>query len=111
APDRTWIDQIPTDGGEAALQFCRALVGQIGSSPAAAIGCEDENFLNHQVDASTSHDIEPELSVVIPVYNEVENIPVLYGPLTTVLEGANINFEIVFVDDGSGDESVRRLNE
>jgi polyisoprenyl-phosphate glycosyltransferase len=111
APDRNWLDQIPTDDAEAALQFCRALVRQIGSSPAAAIGCEHENFLNPQVDASTSHDIEPELSVVIPVYNEVENIPVLYGRLITVLEDANINFEIIFVDDGSGDESVRRLNE
>ena len=56
-------------------------------------------------------DTEPELSVVIPVYNEVENITVLYARLIAVLEGANINFEIVFVDDGSGDESVRRLNE
>ena len=68
-------------------------------------------FSNPQLDASTLRDIEPELSVVIPVYNEVENIPVLYAQLVAVLEGANINFEIVFVDDGSSDESVRKLNE
>jgi polyisoprenyl-phosphate glycosyltransferase len=109
APDRNWLDQIPTDDAEAALQFCRALVRQIDSSAAPAI--ERESFLNPQLDASTLRDIEPELSVVIPVYNEVDNIPVLYGRLVAVLEGANINFEIVFVDDGSGDESVRRLNE
>ena len=35
----------------------------------------------------------------------------MYARLIGVLEDANINFEIVFVDDGSGDESVRRLNE
>jgi glycosyltransferase involved in cell wall biosynthesis len=111
APDRNWLDQIPTEDAEAALQFCRALVRQVGGSPAPPIEREDENFLNPQLDASTRHGIEPELSVVIPVYNEVDNIPVLYGRLITVLEGANINFEIVFVDDGSGDESVGRLNE
>jgi dolichol-phosphate mannosyltransferase len=109
APDRNWLDQIPTDDAEAALQFCRALVRQIDSSAAPAI--ERESFLNPQLDASTLRDIEPELSVVIPVYNEVENIPVLYAQLVAVLEGANINFEIVFVDDGSSDESVRKLNE
>jgi polyisoprenyl-phosphate glycosyltransferase len=111
APDRNWLDQIPTDDAEAALQFCRALVRQIGSNPAGAIARERGNFLNPQIDASTRRDIEPELSVVIPVYNEAENIPVLFGQLITVLEGANIDFEIVFVDDGSGDESVRRLKD
>lgn len=109
--DGNWLDQIPTDDAEAALQFCRALVRQIGSNAATAIEREHENFFNPQIDASTPCDIEPELSVVIPVYNEAENIPVLYGRLIAVLEDANINFEIVFVDDGSGDESVRRLNE
>ena len=74
APDRNWLDQIPTDDAEAALQFCRALVRQIDSSAAPAI--ERESFLDPQLDASTLRDIEPELSVVIPVYNEVENIPV-----------------------------------
>jgi dolichol-phosphate mannosyltransferase len=48
---------------------------------------------------------------VIPVYNEEENIPVLYDRLVRVLEGANINFEIVFVDDGSCDQSIPKLNE
>jgi glycosyltransferase involved in cell wall biosynthesis len=109
--DGNWLDQIPTDDAEAALQFCRALVRQIGSNAATAIEREHENFLNSQLDASTPCDIEAELSVVIPVYNEAENIPVLYGRLIAVLEDANINFEIVFVDDGSGDESVRRLDE
>ena len=69
APDRSWLDQIPTDDAEAALRFCRALVRQIDSSAAPAI--ERESFLNPQLDASTLRDIEPELSIVIPVYNEV----------------------------------------
>ena len=111
APDRDWLDQIPTDDAEAALRFCRSLVRQIGGSAGPTIEGEHENFLGAHLAASAQQDAEPELSVVIPVYNEAENITVLYARLIAVLEGANINFEIVFVDDGSGDESVRRLNE
>jgi polyisoprenyl-phosphate glycosyltransferase len=111
APDRNLLDLIPTDDAEAALQFCRALVQQIRNSAAPPIEREHEKLLNPEIDASIARDMEPELSVVIPVCNEEQNISVLYGRLITVLEGANINFEIVFVDDGSDDESVRRLNE
>jgi polyisoprenyl-phosphate glycosyltransferase len=111
APDRNWLDLIPTDDAEAALQFCRALVQQIGSGAAPPIKSEHENFLNPQLDASIARDMEPELSIVIPVFNEEQNISALYGRLIAVLEGGNTNFEIVFVDDGSDDESVRRLNE
>lgn len=44
-----------------------------------------------------------ELSVVIPVYNEEANVPRLYPLLRDALEGTGINYEIVFVDDGSTD--------
>src|SRR5437016_280355 len=110
-PDRGWLDQIPTDDAEAALQFCRALARQVGSGAAAATDREHEDLFNPQPDASAQHEAEPELSVVIPIYNEVENIAVLYDRLVRVLEGAEISFEIVFVDDGSRDESVKSLNE
>jgi polyisoprenyl-phosphate glycosyltransferase len=46
-----------------------------------------------------------DLSVVIPVFNEEEVLPALYGRLVDVLEGLGKSFEIVFVDDGSGDGS------
>jgi dolichol-phosphate mannosyltransferase len=51
----------------------------------------------------------PELSVVIPVYNEEENIPVLYSRLVGVLEAESIDFEVLFVDDGSRDETRDKL--
>jgi glycosyltransferase involved in cell wall biosynthesis len=55
-----------------------------------------------------------DLSVVIPVYNEAENLPPLWAELRPVLEKLGLTFEVVFVDDGSGDgsaEIVRALRE
>src|SRR5437764_15089734 len=86
APDRGWLDQIPTDDAEAALQFCRALARQVESGAVAPVERERENFLNPHLDASAQHEAEPELSVVIPIYNEVENIAVLHDRLIRVLE-------------------------
>lgn len=48
---------------------------------------------------------EVDLSIVIPVYNEVESLPLLHEQLSDTLEGIGINYEIVFVDDGSTDGS------
>ena len=46
-----------------------------------------------------------DLSVVIPVYNEEENLPPLWAELCPVLETLGLTFEVVFVDDGSRDGS------
>jgi glycosyltransferase involved in cell wall biosynthesis len=46
-----------------------------------------------------------DLSVVIPVYNEVESIPELSGWIERVCTDAGLSFEIIFVDDGSSDAS------
>jgi undecaprenyl-phosphate 4-deoxy-4-formamido-L-arabinose transferase len=45
------------------------------------------------------------VSVVIPVYNEEASLPELHRRLRTVLEGLGQTFEIVYVDDGSTDNS------
>ena len=55
-----------------------------------------------------------DLSVVIPVYNEEENLPLLWPELRSVLEGLHLDFEVIFVDDGSRDRSaeiIRGLRE
>jgi glycosyltransferase involved in cell wall biosynthesis len=105
------IGHIPTDDAEAALRFCRALARQVTNDAAAAVEHQNAAFAGFHHGASAQSATDPELSVVIPVYNEVDNIAVLYDRLVRVMESADINFEMVFVDDGSGDESVRRLNE
>lgn len=46
------------------------------------------------------------LSVVIPIYNEVENLPVLHERLTKVCRKLGKPYEIVLVDDGSKDGSM-----
>jgi glycosyltransferase involved in cell wall biosynthesis len=47
-----------------------------------------------------------ELSVVIPVYNEEESLPLLWPELRAVLEALRLSFEVIFVDDGSRDRSA-----
>ena len=49
------------------------------------------------------------LSVVIPIYNEEENINPLYDELKGVLKTLEHDYEIVFVDDGSKDSSLALL--
>ncbi|RLJ70031.1 glycosyltransferase involved in cell wall biosynthesis [Hydrogenivirga caldilitoris] len=51
------------------------------------------------------------ISVVIPTYNEEENVPVLYEKLKGVLDSLNEEYEIIFVDDGSYDRTPEILKE
>jgi dolichol-phosphate mannosyltransferase len=53
----------------------------------------------------------PELSVVIPVYNEEQNLDELHRRLTGVLSGLSERWEILYVDDGSSDASVDIIRE
>ena len=56
--------------------------------------------------------IDLALSVILPVHNEAENIPLLWKELAEVLPGLGDSTEVIFVDDGSTDGSadvVRRL--
>ncbi|NPB05940.1 MAG: glycosyltransferase family 2 protein [Aquificae bacterium] len=51
------------------------------------------------------------LSVVIPVYNEEENVEELYRELKEVLEKLGLDYEIIFVNDGSTDRTPQILDE
>ncbi len=51
------------------------------------------------------------ISVVIPAYNEEENLPVLYERLKAVLDKLEEDYEILFVDDGSTDGSFEVLRD
>ena len=55
-----------------------------------------------------------DLSIVIPLYNEEENVEQLYTQLKAALEGIGREYEIIIVDDGSTDGSfdiLKRLHE
>ena len=91
--------QIPVDDPDAALRFCRSVAQVLGSQEAPAS--------SGKASAGTAR---PELSVVLPVYNEQENLILLHRRLTAVLDAEAISYEIVFVDDGSTDESTALLH-
>jgi glycosyltransferase involved in cell wall biosynthesis len=47
------------------------------------------------------------VSVVVPLYNEAENVPILQAELTSAL--GDLDYEILFVDDGSSDATVAQI--
>jgi len=48
----------------------------------------------------------PDLSVVVPLYNEEESVELLHSRITEALAGAGHKYEILFVDDGSKDSTL-----
>ncbi|WP_410509101.1 glycosyltransferase family 2 protein [Methanosarcina hadiensis] len=52
---------------------------------------------------------KPQLSIVIPVHNEEENIPKLYEKLRSILLRIEKTYEIIFIDDGSTDDSFEKI--
>ena len=50
------------------------------------------------------------LSVVVPVYNELEVLPEFHARITRVLDGLTMASEIIYVNDGSQDDSLGLLN-
>ncbi len=51
----------------------------------------------------------PIISIVAPIYNEIENLPELYRRVKTVLEKSEDSWELVLVDDGSTDGSTEKI--
>jgi len=49
----------------------------------------------------------PAVSVIVPVYNEEENVPILQAELRAALRG--VDHEFIFVDDGSADRTVEGI--
>ncbi len=59
----------------------------------------------------TNPSAEIDLSVLVPVYNEVENVRPLHQELDAVLRPTGLRYELIFVDDGSTDGTSARLAE
>lgn len=53
----------------------------------------------------------PEISVVIPVFNEEDSLDSLQDKLTTSLNSLNRPWEVIFIDDGSRDNSFKKLEQ
>ena len=50
-----------------------------------------------------------DLSILVPVYNEVGNVEALHGELDQVLRSLDLTYELIFVDDGSTDGTAALL--
>lgn len=102
----------PLEDPAEALRFCRALASALErASDGERHALTPANFaaMMGQAEPSTGR---PELSVIIPVFNEAENLPTLHGRLTRALVNLGMEYEIVLVDDGSQDQSpdiLRRM--
>ncbi|MBX0328715.1 glycosyltransferase family 2 protein [Oscillochloris sp. ZM17-4] len=111
APEQRQVERaftdIPTDDPEAALRFCRALSTLLDAEP--AIGRLAQTPLAHGVAQPQAAPVE--LSVVIPAYNEEENLPTLYGRLLASLDPLGISYELIFVNDGSRDHTLPMLQQ
>ena len=53
----------------------------------------------------------PDVSIVVPIYNEVENLPDLVARIGQAMAGQPLTWELLAVDDGSSDGSRARLRE
>jgi glycosyltransferase involved in cell wall biosynthesis len=91
---------IPTTDPAAALEFCRRLAQLVSTySTGAALEMSEAG-----VD-------RPEISIVIPVYDEQDNLATLHARLTSALGQTAPSYEIVFVDDGSRDNSLSLMQQ
>lgn len=48
-----------------------------------------------------------DISVIVPLYNEAESLPELSAWITRVMDSNCFTYEVIFIDDGSTDDSWR----
>lgn len=90
---------VATTESKAALALCRSLERMLKANPQLLSGSVTDEAIPI-----------PDISVVVPLFDEQENLPVLYSRLTTVLKSLNVEFEFVFVNDGSRDTTPAILD-
>lgn len=60
---------------------------------------------------TTARAAAPDVSIVVPIYNEVENLPDLVARIGQAMAGQALSWELLAVDDGSTDGSRAKLRE
>jgi len=53
----------------------------------------------------------PVFTIIAPIYNELENLPILYDRVTEVMDKSGQSWELILVDDGSTDGSTNLIRE
>lgn len=111
-PPSDGVPIVPVEDPVEALRFCRALAAAMGQFAGHVSHSSSPVVLGNTIQNVSGAASAPAVSVVIPVFNEEDNLPALYDRLTLVLGRMGIDYEILFVDDGSHDGSaaiLRRL--
>jgi glycosyltransferase involved in cell wall biosynthesis len=55
--------------------------------------------------------ITPDLSIVVPLYNEEANVDALYKRLKAVVDAMGVSYQFVFINDGSRDRTLALVHE
>jgi glycosyltransferase involved in cell wall biosynthesis len=71
----------------------------------------DEQKLSREIEGVAAENIAPEVSIFLPVFNEEPNLMPLHAKLDDALKSLDRSAEIVYVDDGSTDGSLKILRE
>ncbi|HNN64174.1 MAG TPA: glycosyltransferase family 2 protein [Candidatus Obscuribacter sp.] len=79
--------------------------------PVTETGSRTSSSLQYNANVAQSKTRIPEISVVIPVFNEEDNIALLYDKLVSALDALGRSWEAVLIDDGSTDSSFNKLAE
>src|ERR1700730_8307868 len=64
---------------------------------------------SHDESDGAKPSVGPRISVLIPIYNEADNIPLLCNDLFQALDRIGSSYEVIAVDDGSRDGSLEAL--
>jgi len=64
-----------------------------------------------QAQRMTNPRVDVDVSIVVPLMNEEDNIVELYREIAEMMDAQTLNYEVVFVDDGSQDKTLERLVE
>lgn len=110
--DRQHSTGIPISDPATALEFCRTLERML-TKPSNPLRNNEIQplFVDLAKYDSSPGATQLDLSVIIPIYNEEGNIPVLCSRLFRILEMTDLDYEVVFVDDGSRDKSLELLQD
>jgi len=98
--DLSSVANIPTSDPQEALRFCQVLAEIL-----------QEKSLGTAFQIPEGDRLSCSISIVLPIYNEEGNILKLYSRLVAVMENTEPNFEIVFVNDGSKDLSLKIIED